>query len=308
MKKIIFLMFLSVLILGSERNIFAEEVSQSSLFVPLIGITSVPDPLSLPKGEGNVNYNYAVKNFLRELPLTNIKVSDDKCPDVKFLTGDDNNDSNLDYGETWRYFCTTKVSVTTENAATAVGNVSDITATHKAYSTVIVGSNDIPPIVSIINITKLSYPISLPEDGGKITFIYKVSNPGIIPLGDLVVVDDKCVNMSGKLGDTNGNNLLDVDEAWIYTCATILQETTTNTVTVEAYANGLRAFGSATITVKVDKHNQPITGFPAQAIPGFPDTGLNNALKFAVWITLLGILITLIIFFVYIDKNKKKHK
>lgn len=279
----------------APKNSFAE-TSQSASYVPLVGVTSVPEPLSLPKGGGDVTYHYAVKNFLNEVALTNIKVVDDKCGPVKFIEGDDNNNSSLDYSETWRYSCTTKISTTTESVVIATGVANGITAEHKAYATVIVGSNNPPPLVSIVNITKVAYPLSLPSTGGEITFTYKVNNPGMVPLSNVNVTDDKCSAMSSKLGDTNGNNLLDVNEVWIYTCTAMLKQTTTNTATVTAFANGLRAIGDVVITVKVET-------------PAFPNAGLDiNSifnLKVIVWGILLGVFIVLLAF-LFVKKARVK--
>lgn len=222
-------------------------------YVPLIGISSVPDPLVLPKGPGDVTYHYAVKNFLSEAPLTDVQVTDNNCNPATFIEGDDNNDGKLDYSETWRYTCTTKLSVTTQSIATAIGTANNLPATHKAYVTVVVGSDSPAPLVNIINITKVAYPLTLPVGGGDITFTYRVNNPGVVPLASVTVVDDKCAGMSGKLGDINGNNLLDITEVWVYTCTTRLTQTTTNTVSVVATANGLQTVGYATITVTVAK-------------------------------------------------------
>lgn len=280
----------------NTKNVSAED-SQSVLYVPLIGITSVPEPLSLPDGPGNVKYKYAVKNFLREYPLTDVLVFDDKCGLIDFVEGDDNNNEKLDYDETWRYSCTTKLSTTTESVATATGVAGGITAIHKAYTTVVVGSDNPAPLVSIINITKVAYPLSLPEEGGDITFTYRVNNPGAVPLSDVKVVDDKCSAMSKKLGDTNGNNLLDTTEVWIYTCTTHLTQTTTNTVAVTSYANGLKAVGYATLTVTVD-----IPTF--DSVPNLPNTGENFNLKIIIWSVLAGILVILIIIF-FLKRNKK---
>ncbi|MFA5830511.1 MAG: hypothetical protein WC878_01645 [Candidatus Paceibacterota bacterium] len=245
-KKIILALVAASVFLSGAQSVLAQE-SQSTLYVPLIGITSVPDPLALPKGAGDVTYHYAVKNFLEGLSLSNVSVVDDMCRPVKFMEGDDNGNSELDYDETWRYSCTTKISKTTESTATVTGVSHGITAMHKSYATVVVGSDNLPPLVSIINITKVAYPLSLPIEGGDITFTYKVNNPGIVPLSKVTVIDDKCNAMSGKLGDTNGNNLLDANEVWIYTCTTNLKQTTTNTVRVTAFANGLKAVGSAAL-------------------------------------------------------------
>lgn len=286
--KLFILIGLTVAAFGSEIKSVVAQDSPSTLYVPLIGLTSVPDPLALPDGAGEVTYRYAVKNFLGETALTNIQVVDNNCVDVKFSEGDDNNDSQLDYDETWRFTCTTTVSATTQSTATATGTANDLTASHSASVTVVVGLSDPAPLVSIVNITKVAYPLSLPAEGGSITFIYKVNNPGVVPLSDVSVVDDKCPAMSGRLGDRNGNSLLDTDEVWIYTCTMNLTKTTTNTATVTAVANGLEATNTFSLTVKVDT-------LADQEVVKLPDTGENLALKIIVWEILLGILVALVV-------------
>lgn len=300
-------MAIAMLAFGFGASNVSAQTSQSVLYVPLIGITSVPEPLALSKGAGRVTYHYSVKNFLREIPLTDIKVTDDKCDAVKYVEGDDNRDAKLDYGETWRYECVTTIATTTESVATATGMANNITATHKAYATVVVGSNNVPPLVSIVNITKVAYPLSLPVGGGQITFTYRVNNPGLVPLSDVRVVDDKCIAMSSKLGDTNGNNLLDTNEVWMYSCTTNLTQTTTNTATVTAVANGLIARGVATLTVDVSAQpSETLPNLPFdKSVPSFPDTGENPNIKIIIWGTLAGVLIALLALFV-IKKVKSK--
>lgn len=300
MRVSLFLLFFLIIFAAGAKSSFAQD-SPSVLYVPLIGISSVPKPLALPNGPGNVTYHYAVKNFLSEVPLTGIQVTDDKCSPVKFIEGDDNHDSKLDYSETWRYSCTIKLPVTTQSIATAIGTANNLPAAHKAYATVVVGSNVSAPLVNIINITKVAYPLSLPIGGGDITFTYRVNNPGVIPLSDVSVTDDKCAAMSKKLGDTNGNNLLDITEVWVYTCTTRLTQTTTNTVSVAATANGLKAVGYATITVTV--------AIPAaQSSPIFPNTGLTPGLKIAVWAVLSALLAILVLVFFVTRKRKLSRK
>ncbi|MDO8493015.1 MAG: hypothetical protein Q7S19_00505 [bacterium] len=278
------------------NSVFAE-TEKNSMYVPLIGISSVPEPLALPKGPGNVTYRYAVKNFLREYPLTDVNVVDDKCSPTKFIEGDDNNDGQLDYSETWRYTCTTKISVTTQSIATAIGAANNLPAAHKAYATVVVGSNDPYPLVNIINVTKIAYPLTLPTEGGDVTFTYRVNNPGVVPLSNIIVLDDKCGAMSGKLGDKNGNNLLDINEVWVYTCTTHLIQTTTNTVSVTAFANNLKAVGYATITVVVANSKSTVS-------PSLPDAGAGLGFKTNMWKFLSGILLVLTIFLI-LKKRKK---
>lgn len=309
MKYILSSFILSLVVLvacfGTAKVVLAQSdgASQSTLYVPLIGITSVPSPSALPRGPGEVTYNFAVKNFLKEVPLHDVSVVDDHCGKVTYTKGDTNDNSLLDYDETWRYSCTTTVSTTTHSIATAVGSANDLRATHKAYVTVVVGSETPAPLVSIINITKVAYPLSLPVGGGAITFTYKVTNPGVVPLRDVSVVDDKCSSMSNKLGDTNYNNQLDTTEVWIYTCTTLLRETTTNTVHVTAFANGLQAVSDATITVKVD--------IPSGTSPASAPSGAGSGLKMAIWAGLGVMLVSLSTYYVFIRQSKslqKKHK
>lgn len=282
-----------VLVFGyGVKGILAQEIP-SALYVPLIGISSVPEPLALPKGSGDVTYRYAVKNFLQEYPLTDVQVTDDKCSPIKFIEGDDNGDGKLDYAETWRYDCVIRLYETTQSIATVIGTANNLPTAHKAYVTVVVGSDNPFPLVNIINVSKISYPLSLPIEGGEVTFTYRVNNPGVVPLSNISVTDDKCSNMSGKLGDTNYNNLLDITEVWIYTCRTHLTQTTTNTVSITAFAGELRAVGYATMTVVVE----PST-------PNFPETGARLNFKIIAWSTLLGILAGLVTFSTLTRKSK----
>jgi hypothetical protein len=283
----------------SAKNGFAQG-SPSVLYVPLIGITSVPEPLALPNGVGNVTYNYAVKNFTREIALTDVQVVDDSCAPVKFVEGDDNHDSKLDFTETWRYTCTAKLSATTASTATATGSANNVTATHQAHATVVVGSVNPAPLVSIVNVTKVTNP----APAGNINFTYRVTNPGLVPLSDVSVTDDKCSNMSGKLGDTNGNGLLDIDESWIYTCTTALTQTTTDTVKVTASGNGLNAADESTITINID--NSIPGGTPLFDVAISPAVGVaSSSFKIIVWGILSVVLLALIIFFFF---TRKKHE
>lgn len=314
------LVILSVFVVG-YKNVYAQ-TSQSASYVPLIGITSVPDPFVLPAGGGQVKYSYAVKNFVEGAPLTDVRVVDSACsPIIPMVSGEDAN-SELDYGEVWRYTCETKISTTTQSSALVTATESGITANDIAYATVVVGSRNPPPLVSIVNITKVAYPLSLPVGGGEITYTYKVSNPGAVPLSNVIVSDNKCAAMSGELGDINGNKLLDTNEVWIYTCTTNLTQTTTNTAEVTAYANGLKAVSDDTITVVVTPKDTtysstlPNEGPNPNLVPGFPDNGPNPGLPdnginpgtpnmaVFVWEILGAILILLIVIFLLIRRKK----
>jgi uncharacterized repeat protein (TIGR01451 family) len=73
--------------------------------------------------------------------------------------------------------------------------------------------------------------------GGTVVFGYRVTNTGNVPLANVVVTDDKLGTIAGPAaGDTNGDNLLDLTETWIYgatTTAVAGQQTNTGTVTAQ---------------------------------------------------------------------------
>ena len=308
------LVVVMVFAFGAQDASAQTNPTSASSYVPLIGITSVPDPLALPKGSGMVMYHYAVKNLLQGAPLIDVNVIDNICSSVTLVSGDDNGDGKLEYGETWRYACTTTLSTTTQSTATATGSAGGSSATHNAFATVVVGSDTLPPLVSIVDITKISYPLPLPSGGGPVTFTYKVTNPGVVPLSNVTVKDDTCSNLSGELGDTNGNHLLDPSEVWIFTCTATLSKTTTNTARVTAYANGLQAIDDTTLTVDVAASSTALTpGFPNEGsspnIPGLPNNGTNpNTFNTTtvVWGVLGGILAALVIVFLVTRKGRRK--
>lgn len=224
---------------------------------PLISILKVPAPLALPLGPGNVVYGYTVSN-VGTVPMSNVTVVDNKCSAVNFVSGDTNNDLKLDVNETWKYSCNTTLSQTTTNTVTASGQANGFTAVDIASATVVVGVPIVPPIIHVVKKPNL-FVIPM---GGAVTYTYTVTNPGVVSLNNVTLTDDKCSAISNKMGDSNNNQLLDVNEIWTYTCTTHLNQTTTNVGTVKGSANGLTATDFSLATVVVTPPKLPKTGFP----------------------------------------------
>lgn len=87
---------------------------------PRIHVEKIAVPDELPDGPGTVVYDYAVTN-VGTISIDNVEVTDDKCSDVEFVGGDDDNDERLDRDEEWTYQCTMRLSETTTNVVTATG-------------------------------------------------------------------------------------------------------------------------------------------------------------------------------------------
>lgn len=110
---------------------------------PLIHITKVPNPLTLPGGAGMVTYTEKVTNP-GTVALSNVTVKDDKCNQTNFISGDSNGDSKLDPSETWTYTCRKQLTKTTTNTAVATGSANGLTATDFAIATVVVAIPKLP--------------------------------------------------------------------------------------------------------------------------------------------------------------------
>lgn len=134
---------------GWFNSVSATDIATATVVVgvpivpPLIHVTKVPSPLALPAGGGVVTYTKKVTNP-GTVPLSNIKIADDKCGTVKYISGDANNDSKLDPTETWIYTCQTNLTKTTTNTVTVSGQANGLTARDFAIATVIVATPKLP--------------------------------------------------------------------------------------------------------------------------------------------------------------------
>ena len=90
---------------GRANGISATDIANATVIVgipvvpPLIHVTKVPNPLILSAGGGMVTYTNKVTNP-GTVPLSNVRLADDKCGPVKYISGDTNSNSKLDTTET----------------------------------------------------------------------------------------------------------------------------------------------------------------------------------------------------------------
>ena len=116
---------------------------------PLINIVKVPSRLTpFPVGGGDVTYSYIVTNP-GVVSMHDVTVTDDKCSPVTRNFNDanlngNNNNGLLDPGESWSYTCTTNITASTRNVATAEGQANGFTALGYAFATVLVSAPNLP--------------------------------------------------------------------------------------------------------------------------------------------------------------------
>jgi hypothetical protein len=135
----------TVVATGWANGISTIDIASATVIVgapivpPLIHVIKIPSPLALPAGGGTVTYTKKVTNP-GTAPLSNVRVADDKCAPIKYISGDTNGDSKLDTTETWVYACQAKLTKTTTNTAIASGEANGLTVRDFAVATVVVAA------------------------------------------------------------------------------------------------------------------------------------------------------------------------
>ncbi|MDO8260678.1 MAG: ice-binding family protein [Candidatus Magasanikbacteria bacterium] len=135
----------TVVATGWANGLSATDIASAHVIVgtpivpPLINVTKVPNPLTLPVGGGKVTYTEKITNP-GTVALSNVRLVDDKCSPMKYISGDTNTDSKLDVNETWKYTCSATLTKTTTNTAIARGEANGLETRDFAIVTVAVAS------------------------------------------------------------------------------------------------------------------------------------------------------------------------
>ncbi len=134
---------------GWANGLSATDIASATVVVgapivpPLINVTKVPNPLTLLAGGGMVTYTNRVTNP-GTVPLQNVRLTDDKCGPVSYVSGDANGNALLEPTESWVYTCSTNLTQTTVNTVVAAGDANGLTARDFAIATVVVA---VAPVV-----------------------------------------------------------------------------------------------------------------------------------------------------------------
>lgn len=166
-----------------------------------------------------VAYAFAVTNA-GDVPLAAVRVDDPLCATAPVLSGaanigDTDSDGWLDVGEVWQFTCTAMLTADTTNTATAWGTASWDEAVWAADSAFV---DVIAPQLSLVKTADRTAAAA----GEVVNFALNVRNTGDSALNNIFVTDslEQC-HLSSPSGD-NGNGVLDVAEAWNYTCSIVM--------------------------------------------------------------------------------------
>ena len=226
-------------------NVSDTDTAVVNVINPAIDIVKSASAPTVHSGD-SVTYTLEVTNTGDD-PLSNIVVQDNKCSPLSgpVKTGGDT-DALLEAGELWTYTCTRPISATDTNIATATG-IDSKGGTVNDTSSVTV--NVITPAIDITK--SVDKPVVLA--GTTVVYTMTVTNPGNTTLQSVVVSDPQCSAAPVRTGgDTNANNLLETTETWTYTCSSVINADTTNTVTVTARTPSAARAVTDTATAFVD--------------------------------------------------------
>ncbi len=221
----------------------ATDTAEVNVLNPRMNLTKTANPTTVLPGE-TVTYTFDVSNdsvdatvFVPIAPATRADVvTDDTCSPLAYVSGDTNDDSRMEPGETWTYTCARSYANpgSVPNAATAAMEI-------EADGTDLAASAD--EIVQVLGpdiaLTKTASR-GVVHSGDAVTYTYEATNPGDVPLQDVSLTDDQCAPVTLDSGD-DGDDLLEPGELWSYTCTTTLtkpggsappQLTVTNTATL----------------------------------------------------------------------------
>jgi hypothetical protein len=294
-------------------QVTATDVASVRVVTPGIGLTkaATPDLVVIEPGAPPepVTYDFVATNS-GNVPLNRPGattggpaatgpgwITDPHCTSPStYVSGDANGNVLLDPGETWRFTCPGAVSEPTLNTATIVGQPSNAqgaplpgipTVSAEAQAFVDVAFPAIAVVKTAIRgvvVDDDATPVRGPDMPPRpAEYLYEVTNTGTVPLSLAAnpPVDDVCSPVTFVEGDEDGNNLLDVDETWSYTCTTPLDRTDdSNTPPVTGRESGL-------VTNSVN-----VTGVPFVEQALVPDRAVSATDRAQVTVIEPGITIT----------------
>ena len=231
-----------------------------------------------------VTYKFTVTNS-GDVLINSITIIDDllggNITASLTLVGDINIDGILDSSETWVFtapnYTITQANVDAGNITnnvTATGLEPDGTTTVTANDTYIIDANN--PDVTLcndggINIVKTASTttVGCVGEGDDITYTFTITNTGDVSISNVTITDDL---LGGDItttltlaGDTNGNDLLDPTETWVFTALdyTITQANVdAGNITNNVTATGLEPDGTTTVTANdtyiIDANNPDV--------------------------------------------------
>jgi uncharacterized repeat protein (TIGR01451 family) len=223
---------------NQEQTVTADATASVAILRPGIAIDKTASTDQVNAGD-NITYTYTVTNE-GNTPLSDIAVSDNMVGEIVFVSGDGNENSYLDLGETWAFTGNYTTGANDPDILVNTANVSGMDALEKRVTASTSASVSVFKPKPGIALTKTAEP-SRVHVGDEITYTFTVTNTGNVPLSDISVDDNRLGSIPYESGDENGNGLLDLDEAWVFTAVYTASSDDYKTLVNTAEASGTDA-------------------------------------------------------------------
>jgi hypothetical protein len=179
---------------------------------PDIEITKMADRTQAHEGD-TITYTYTVDNP-GDVPLSSVSVTDNRIGVVPYQSGDTDSDGRLDTDETWIFTATYNITAGDDSPLV---NTASASGAYAGSGTIVDWDTATVDILRpAIALDKIAESV-LVHDDDTITYTYTVTNSGNTPLSDISVTDDAIEVVTYQSGDTNGDEILDTDETWVFT-------------------------------------------------------------------------------------------
>jgi streptogramin lyase len=209
---------------GAQKLVRYSLTRESSL-----NLSVAPGDTSAFHGQ-SIHYTYTVTYTSSDnSPANTVRVRDDHCGDADYMSGDDGDDL-LAVDETWLFGCRRAIPAHIDGEANPITGT--VTATARDDNgQALTPAGDRTAVTLLHHEGTLSMIKSGPASamhGQTITYTYAISytSPDDSPADIDQVNDDRCLPIMGPdpAGDVNGNDFLDTDETWLYTCQYIIPD------------------------------------------------------------------------------------
>ena len=188
----------------------------------------------------NVRFDYLLTNTsLTDVPMSNVQVNSAACAAGPRVSGDTDGDSLLDTGEAWLYRCSRLFTTETTYGATALGS-----ATSTVDTRAVTSPQDPAAVAALApSLPAMTLTRSVSPTGGlaplSAVHTYTVRNTSDAdarPIADVTIDDPTCTSVTR----TQGDELLERDETWTFTCPVFLP--TAQTILGTALARGFDTY------------------------------------------------------------------